>query len=155
MRHTKRLLLHDIDPGRKTTHMTLLQFSILLLLLLFFVGGWFILSYLLSPEMDDPDGFARVTGNCGDTMELGFKVKGGRIIETHHSTNGCSISGQCIESAARLLLDKTAQDVKSINMMHIMVEVGRLPDSQIPWAQRAVTTLHKAFDDYVEKRTNG
>ena len=132
-----------------------MQFSILLLLLLFFVGGWFILSYLLSPEMEDPDGYARVTGNCGDTMELGFKVKGGRIIETHHSTNGCSISGQCIESAARLLLDKTPKDVKSINMMHIMEEVGRLPDSHIHCAQLAETTIQKAFDDYVQKRTDG
>jgi NifU-like protein involved in Fe-S cluster formation len=135
--------------------MTLLQFSILLLLLLFFVGGWFILSYLLSPEMEDPDGYARVTGNCGDTMELGFKVEGGRIIETHHSTNGCSISGQCIESAARLLLDKTPKDVKSINMMHIMEEVGRLPDSHIHCAQLAETTIQKAFDDYVQKRKDG
>jgi len=135
--------------------MTLLHFSILLLLLLLFVGGWFILSYLLSPEMENPDGFARVTGNCGDTMELGFKVKGGRIIETHHSTNGCSISGQCIESAARLLLDKTPNDVKTINMMHIMEEVGRLPDSHIHCAQLAETTIQKAFEDYVQKRTDG
>lgn len=131
--------------------MTLLHFSILLTLLLFFVGGWFFLSYLLSPEMEDPDGFARVTGNCGDTMELGFKVEGGRIIETHHSTNGCSISGQCIESAARLLLDKTPKDINSINMMHIMEEVGRLPDSHIHCAQLAETTIQKAFDDYVQK----
>lgn len=131
--------------------MTLLHFSILLTLLLFFVGGWFFLSYLLSPEMEDPDGFARVTGNCGDTMELGFKVEGGRIIETHHSTNGCSISGQCIESAARLLLDKTPKEINSINMMHIMEEVGRLPDSHIHCAQLAETTIQKAFDDYVQK----
>ena len=132
--------------------MTLLHFTILLLLLLFFVGGWFFLSFLLSPEIKDPDGFARVTGNCGDTMELGFKVDAGKITETHHSTNGCSISGQCIETAARLVVDRPPSDIKSINMMHIIDEVGRLPDSHIHCAQLAETTMQKAFDDYLQKQ---
>lgn len=131
--------------------MTLLHFSILFLLLLFFVGGWFVFSYLLSPEMEDPDGFARVTGNCGDTMELGFKVEEGVISETHHSTNGCSISGQCIESAARLLLDRSPDDIKTINMMHIMDEIGCLPESHVHCAQLAETTMQKAFDNYQQK----
>jgi nitrogen fixation NifU-like protein len=58
--------------------MTLLNFTILFLVLLFFVGGWFLFSCLLKSEMEDPDGYARVTGNCGDTMEIGFKVDEGQ-----------------------------------------------------------------------------
>ncbi len=131
--------------------MTLLNFTILFLVLLFFVGGWFFFSYLLKSEMEAPDGYARVTGNCGDTMEIGFKVDDGMITETHHWSNGCSISSQCIESAARLVLNKKPDDIKSINMIHIMDQVGRLPDSHVHCAQLAETTLQKAFDNYQQK----
>jgi len=128
--------------------MTLLHFIALFLILLFFVGGWVLFSYLLSGEMNEPDGYARVTGNCGDTMEISFKVDGGKIIETHHWSNGCSISAQCIESAARLVLDKNPDYIGSINMIHIMDQVGRLPDSHVHCAQLAETTLQKAFENY-------
>ncbi len=128
--------------------MTLLQFAILFVFLLFFVGGWVFFSYLLTPEMKNPDGYAKVAGNCGDTMELGFKVEGGRITETHHWTDGCSISGQCAEAAARLAMDKTPSEIKAINMIHIMDQVGRLPDSHAHCAQLAETTLQKALEDY-------
>ena len=131
--------------------MTLLQFTILFLILLFFVGGWVFFSYLLTSEMENPDGHAKVEGNCGDTMELCFKVEDGRIIETHHWTNGCSISGQCVEAAARLAMDKTPSEIKRINMIHIMELVGRLPDSHLHCAQLAETTLQKALDDYQQK----
>lgn len=132
--------------------MTFLQCTILFLILLFFVGGWAFFSYLLTSETENPDGYARVEGNCGDTMELSFKVKDGRITETHHWTNGCSISGQCAEAAARLAMDKTPPEIKRINMIHIMDQVGRLPDSHVHCAQLAETTLQKALEDYQQKR---
>ena len=91
--------------------MTLLNFTILSLVLLFFVGGWFFFSCLLKSDMEDPDGYARVTGNCGDTMEIAFKVDDGTVTETHHWSNGCSISSQCLESAARLVLNKKTHDI--------------------------------------------
>lgn len=131
--------------------MTLLNFGVLFLVLLFFVGGWAFLTWVLSSEMDDPDGYARITGNCGDTMEISFKVEDGRVTETHHWTNGCSISGQCVEAAARIATDKTLGEVKSINMIDIMDLVGRLPDSHLHCAQLAETTLQKALEDYVVK----
>ena len=37
-------------------------------------------------------------------------------------------------------------------MMHIMDEVGRLPDSHLHCAQLAETTIQKAFEDYVRKK---
>lgn len=149
MRLTARLVGDkDFSNGKR---MTLLQFTMLFLILLFFVGGWVLFSYLLNSEMKDPDGYARVTGNCGDTMELSFKVEDGVVVETHHWSNGCSISSQCIESAARIVLNKTPIDIRSINMMHIMDDVGRLPDSHLHCAQLAETTVQKAIDDYQQK----
>ena len=134
--------------------MTPVSFLILFLVLLFFVGGWWALSYLFNPEIKDPDGFARVTGNCGDTMEIGFKFENDRVTSAYHWTDGCSTSAQCIESAARLIIDKRADDIKGLNMIHIMDEVGRLPETHVHCAQLAETTVHKALENYLENAGN-
>ena len=128
--------------------MSFLQFGILFLFLLLFVSAWYLFSYFCGPRMDDPDGYAKVTGNCGDTMEIGFKVDNGKIIRTHHWTDGCSVSGQCVESAARLALHKKPDELEDINMISIMDQVGQLPDTHLHCAQLAETTLHKALADY-------
>ena len=131
--------------------MTLVQFFILLLLALFFAGGWVIFNYLIHTDFDNPDGFARVTGECGDTMEIGFMLDDGKITKTHHQSNGCSISAQCIESTARLLHDKTVDEVKTINFSHIIKEMGSLPESHEHCALLAETTLQKALENYQKR----
>jgi hypothetical protein len=55
--------------------MTLGGFLVLVGVLFAFVAVWYGLSYLLSSTMTDPDAHARITGNCGDTMELAFKIR--------------------------------------------------------------------------------
>lgn len=131
--------------------MSLIHFGILFLFLLLFVAVWYLFSYLLSPRMDEPDGFAKITGNCGDTMEIGFKIENGQVAETHHWTDGCSVSGQCVDTAARLAMEKKPHELKKINMITIMDEVGQLPESHLHCAQLAETTLHKALEDYMSK----
>ena len=39
--------------------------------------------------MDNADGFARITGPCGDTMEIWLRVKDNTIVEIKFMTNGC------------------------------------------------------------------
>jgi hypothetical protein len=40
-------------------------------------------------DMDDADGFGRVTGSCGDTMEIWLKVRNGTIASATFMTDGC------------------------------------------------------------------
>ena len=42
--------------------------------------------------MQDADGFARVTGPCGDTMEVWLKVDSDAIAGTSFMTDGCVTS---------------------------------------------------------------
>ena len=41
-------------------------------------------------NLDDADGFARITGPCGDTMEIWLKVRGDTITQATFMTDGCS-----------------------------------------------------------------
>ena len=40
-------------------------------------------------DMENADGFAKVTGSCGDTMEIWLKVKNGAIADATFMTDGC------------------------------------------------------------------
>lgn len=132
--------------------MSLSSFVVLFCVLLFFTAVWWGLSYLFNPHMASADGSARVTGNCGDTMEIGIKVERGRVVKTHCSTDGCSMSKQCVEAAARLACDKKIEDIRALNMSDVADEVGRIPDSHLHCAQLAEITLQRALDDYSNRR---
>ncbi|MCX5832712.1 MAG: iron-sulfur cluster assembly scaffold protein [Deltaproteobacteria bacterium] len=43
-------------------------------------------------RMESPDGAGRITGPCGDTMEIFLKIKEDRIINTMFMTDGCGTS---------------------------------------------------------------
>jgi len=124
-----------------------LAFFVLLLL----GACWFGLHYLGNPPLENPDATARVTGNCGDTMEIGLRFTGNTVAQTRHWSDGCSISKQCIEAAAMLARGKTLAELRKINMISIMDIVGQLPDTHLHCAQLAETTLQLAIKDYLLK----
>lgn len=85
---------------------------VVLAVLLLLALCWFGLHYYVNQATDKYDAYARVTGNCGDTMEIGLNVIEGRVTGSSHFSDGCSISRQCIEGAALLSGGKTIQEVK-------------------------------------------
>lgn len=121
-------------------------------LLIFAVGVvWFLLHYYGNPVVENPEGIAKVSGNCGDTMEIGLRVEDNVVTSTHGWTDGCSYSKICVEAAAMLARDRTISEVKKINMITIMDLVGELPETHLHCAQLAETTLQKSVEDYIAK----
>lgn len=129
--------------------MSILSIAIAFLVLLTLCLLWFFMYYFGNPVLENPDGIAKVVGNCGDTMEIGLKFKDGRVEKTHYWTNGCSFSKHCVETAATLAHNKTVAELKSINMVSIMDEVGKLPDSHLHCAQLAEITLQRSLNNYI------
>ena len=122
--------------------------------LIFAVGMvWFLLHYYGNPVIENPQGVAKVSGNCGDTMEIGLQIEDSRVSSSHSWTDGCSYSKLCVEAAAMLARDKHIAEVKKINMVTIMDLVGQLPESHLHCAQLAEITLQKSVEDYISKVT--
>ncbi|MBW2175131.1 MAG: iron-sulfur cluster assembly scaffold protein [Deltaproteobacteria bacterium] len=96
-------------------------------LLVLIVGLWFGVYYWLNPCLDDPDGKASVTGECGDTMEIRLRFSGNRVAETSHWTNGCTFSLNCISSAALLAKGKTLEEAIDIDPDTIQKSIEGLP----------------------------
>lgn len=113
--------------------------------------AWFLLHYYGNPVVENPQGIAKVSGNCGDTMEIGLRVEHEVITSTHSWTDGCSYSKLCVEAAAMLARDKTIDEAKKINMISIMELVGELPETHLHCAQLADITLQKSVEDYIAK----
>ena len=116
---------------------------------------WFLLYYYGNPVVENPQGIAKVSGNCGDTMEIGLQIRDDLITSTHGWTDGCSYSKLCVEAAAMLARDKRIDEVKKINMVSIMELVGQLPETHLHCAQLAEITLQKSLEDYLSKAAPG
>lgn len=131
--------------------MDLTAIGLAFVVLLFLVLCWFGMHYLANPPLSQPDATARLTGNCGDTMEIALQIVDGRVKQTRQWTDGCSVSKQCLDAAALLAGGKTLAELRKINMLDIMELTGTLPDSHLHCAQLAETTLQHALIDYLQK----
>ena len=123
-------------------------------LLTIVVGIWFGMYYWLNPRLDVPDGKARLTGSCGDTMELCLKFDGNKVAETSHWTNGCVYSLNCISSAAHLVKGKTVEEILDISPETIAESIGGLPRDHMHCATLAVDTLQEAVNNYMRESMN-
>ena len=117
------------------------------------VGLWVGIHYWLSPHVDQPDGKARITGSCGDTMEISLKFKGEKVAKTAHWTDGCAYSFNCVCSAADLARGKHPDEILEIDADLIQRSVGGLPADHLHCARLAEETLQAALDDYMKRST--
>ena len=65
------------------------------------------LNPLYQGALEDPDGFACLTGACGDTIEIYLKFEGNRVKEASFQTTGCGSSTVCGSFAAEMAIGKT------------------------------------------------
>ncbi len=113
---------------------------------------WVFVTFVCNPPLDKPDGHAIVTGDCGDTMEISFGLKNGRVYQTHHSTTGCGFSKKSIEAAALLIKDKTPSEIELITPQEIQKKTGEIiSNTHQHCILLAELTLKSALDDYERK----
>ncbi len=103
-------------------------------------------------KMDSPDGHARVTGSCGDTMEIFLKFEGGKVYEASFLTTGCGASAVCGSFAAELALGKTPEALFEITGETILDILGGLPDEERHCAVLAANTLRESCNDYMTRK---
>jgi len=102
--------------------------------------------------LDDPDGYGRVTGSCGDRMEIFLNFEEDKVKEASFRTDGCGSSAVCGSYAAELALGKTPDEVTEISGETILETLGGLPEEDRHCAFLAADTLQEALDDYMRKQ---
>ena len=105
-----------------------------------------------------PDGCARVTGSCGDTMQISFRANNGSVAECRFSTDGCGAAVACGSVVTELIVGRPLNAVRKITKESILRAVGGLPDSDIHCAVLAASSVQEAirnYDTLSADRSNG
>ena len=100
-------------------------------------------------EIADNDGFARVAGSCGDTMEIWLKAKDGIIIQATFYTDGCGTSIASGSMVTEMAKGKSIIEAQKISQQNVLDALGGLPDESEHCALLAANTLKAAIRDYI------
>lgn len=104
-------------------------------------------------KMDNPDGYARVKGSCGDTIEMFLKLKEGVVKQCTFQTDGCGTTMACGSVATELTQNKSfTHALGSISADEILKQLGGLPKEDVHCAQLAAETLRRALADYLYQK---
>jgi nitrogen fixation NifU-like protein len=96
-----------------------------------------------------PDGFGRITGPCGDTMEIYLKVRDGRVMNATFWTDGCGTSIASGSMVTELTKGKSVLEAQKITQQDILDALGGLPEDSLHCALLAANTLKEAIKDYL------
>jgi nitrogen fixation NifU-like protein len=112
-----------------------------------------VIDHFLHPRnpgrMDDPDGFASVTGPCGDTMHIFLKMRGGRVLEARFMTDGCASTIACGSIITELVKEKTISEAIEVSAADVIEASGGLPGSSVHCAVLAAQTLQDAISNFL------
>jgi len=100
-------------------------------------------------DMEDADGFAKVTGSCGDTMEIWLKVRDGTIAKATFLTDGCGTSIASGSMVTEMAKGKSLTKAHKISQDDVLNALGGLPEESQHCALLAANTLKAAIKDYL------
>jgi len=100
-------------------------------------------------ETPAADGFGRVTGPCGDTMEIYLKVRDGKVENASFWTDGCGPSIASGSMVTELAKEKSIIEARKITRDDILDALGGLPEDSLHCALLAANTLREAIKDYL------
>lgn len=96
-----------------------------------------------------PDGAARITGPCGDTMEISLAVKEGEIVRASFWTDGCGCAVASGSIVTELAKGKSISQAQKITQQDVLKALDGLPEDDAHCALLAANTLKKAIKDYL------
>jgi len=103
-------------------------------------------------KIQSPSGFARITGPCGDTMEIYFVVKNGKITRASFWTDGCESAiasgGMVVEMAKGMSIEEAGKIIQK----DILNAMEGLPKETLHCALLAANTLKEAVKNYAMKK---
>ena len=104
-------------------------------------------------DMEDADGFAKVTGPCGDTMEIWLRVRNDSIAEASFLTDGCGTTIAAGSMVTEMAKGKSVSQVQKISQQDVLSALGGLPEEGEHCALLAANTLKAAVKDYLSFKT--
>jgi len=100
-------------------------------------------------SMPKADGFASITGPCGDTMEIWLRVRNDKVEDATFWTDGCGTSISCGSMVTEMVKGKNIIQALGVKQDEILQALGGLPEDSLHCALLAANTLKAAIGDYM------
>ncbi len=104
-------------------------------------------------EIENPDGVGEV-GNpvCGDMMTFNIKVEDNRLKDIKFKTFGCGAAIAVSSMVSEMAMGKTLEEAKAITNTAVAEQLEGLPKNKMHCSNLGAEALHKAIDDYEQKK---
>lgn len=100
-------------------------------------------------EMEDAQGHARITGPCGDTVEMFLRIENDKVADARFTTDGCLSTIAAGSVACELAIGRAVKGAFKISKEIILESLGGLPEDSLHCALLASSTLKEALTDYL------
>ncbi len=107
---------------------------------------------LYMEAMDEPDGYAKVRGGCGDAIEIFLKFENERVNKASFQTDGCGASAVCGSFAAEMSLGKTPEELLDLRGENILKKLVKFPEENEHCAFLAAASVHEAVNNYMSAK---
>ena len=101
-------------------------------------------------RVQNPDGYGKRTGECGDTVEMFLCIKNGSIQSVSFDTDGCINTNACANTASHLSEGKTIEEAWQITPEDVIEFLETLPEENYHCAELAVGALYLALTNCQE-----
>jgi nitrogen fixation NifU-like protein len=105
-------------------------------------------------RLQNPDGYGKRTGECGDTVEMFLHVKNGRIQTVSFDTDGCINTNACANAVSHLSEGKTVDAAWEITPEAVIEFLETLKEENYHCAELAVGALFRALANFQEIQRN-
>ncbi len=104
-------------------------------------------------EIKDADGKGEV-GNpvCGDLMSFYIKVENNKIKDVKFKTFGCGAAIAVSSMVSELAKGKSIEEAMKITNKMVVGELDGLPSQKLHCSNLGADALHKAIENYLEKK---
>ena len=124
-----------------------------------------VVDYAMNPRnagiMPGANAVSRITGPCGDTMEIWLNIDNDVIIDATFMTDGCGTTIAAGSMVTEMAKGKSLLDSLKISQQEVLNALGGLPEESKHCALLVANTLKDAIRNYLgchnepQKRTGG
>lgn len=102
-------------------------------------------------RIENPDGYGKRTGDCGDTVEFFISGDGLTIRAASFAVQGCMNTTACSNTVARLAGGRSVEDAWKITPEQIIEYLETLPEDHHHCAELAVGAFYLALSDLTSR----
>ncbi len=102
-------------------------------------------------SIPQPDGYAYLRGDCGDSLEVFLQIRDRRIHRARFDALGCDYTVACGNLAMELAEGKSLSDAMHISPDEISRRLGGVSPSHVHCTELAADAVRKAVEDYLRR----